>query len=495
MSKIMFRSSFWRCLLLTCSVGLAGLTPDDSASAQEAALPPDAPTADSATNSTQATAVSDPQASPPVTAPAVTPPDSAQTTYVYPVDEYASPYSGDFWERPVLTGDPGGFRGELANKGVTFDISTTQFYQGVASGGISRESNYVGRNDYYVNVDGEKAGLWRGSFLTLHGETRYGTSINPFTGAIMPVNTASLFPDPTSDVSALTAVKYTQALSENFVTFGGKINMLDELVQPYAGGRGVDAFMNTALAFPVAAVRSVPYSTLGGGFAYLQDMHPVFSMMVLDTNNTPTTSGFESFFNNGATIITKLDIPVEILGRPGHQGFWGTYSNGEYNDLSPTAYIDPNYGPVFVPAGNDVGSWSLFYSADQAFYVDPNNSKRSWGLFTNLGLSDDGPSPVRWSANVGLGGSSPLISRPLDTFGVGYAYTGYSTPVQTLAPFLLPVRNDQVVELFYNVAVTPWCRVTPNLQVLVPAREQTLPPAVQSIDTAVVLGLRAKINF
>jgi hypothetical protein len=33
------------------------------------------------------------------------------------------------------------------------------------------------------------------------------------------------------------------------------------------------------------------------------------------------------------------------------------------------------------------------------------------------------------------------------------------------------------------------------LQVVLPAREDTLPPNRQSIDTSLVLGLRAKINF
>lgn len=198
-------------------------------------------------------------------------------------------------------------------------------------------------------------------------------------------------------------------------------------------------------------------------------------MMVLDTNNTPMTSGFESFFNNGMTIVAKLDIPVTLADRPGHQGVWGTYSSGTYNNLQPTAYFDPNFGPV-VLFGSETGSWSLSYAADQALFVDPANSKRAWGLFTNLGLADDGPSPIRWSANIGVGGSSPWVTRPLDTFVIGYAYTAYSGPIQTVAPVLLPIRNDQVVELFYNYALTPWCQLTPDLQILVPARERTLPP-------------------
>ena len=406
----------------------------------------------------------------------------------------ASPFAGDIGERQFLLGSPGGPRENLLSHGVVFDISSTQYYQGVAAGGVRQEFAYGGRNDYYLNVDGQKAGLWQGLFVTFHGETRYGDTLNAATGAIMPPNAGLLFPQPNGEPTALTGVKVTQALSENFVTFAGKINTLDELKQPFASGRGVDAFMNMALAFPVICARTVPYSTLGAGFAVLHEMQPIVSVMVLDTNNTPMTSGFESFFNNGMTIVAKLDVPVTLADRPGHQGIWGTYSSGTYNDLQPTAYFDPNVGPV-VLFGEDTGSWSLSYSADQAFFVDPTNAKRSWGLFTNLGLADDGPSPIRWSANVGLGGSSPWATRPLDTFGIGYAYTAYSDPVQTVAPLLLPIRNDQVVELFYNYALTPWCHITPDLQVLVPTRERTLPPQVQPIDTALVVGVRMKVNF
>ena len=193
-------------------------------------------------------------------------------------------------------------------------------------------------------------------------------------------------------------------------------------------------------------------------------------------------------------MLSQLSIPVEWAGRPGHQGIGGSYSTGAYNNLQPTIYYDPNAGAV-VTFGQTSGSWSVCYSADQALYVDPANSTRTWGLFSNVGLADNGPSPIRWAANIGIGGSSPLMTRPLDTFGIGYSYVGYSSPVKELAPKLLPIGSDQAVELFYNFAVTPWFRVTPDLQIVMPARERTLPPGASNIDTAIVFGLRAKIDF
>lgn len=409
-------------------------------------------------------------------------------------DGYSSLFEGRLCSQPYLLGDLGGWRDQATSGGYTFSVNSTQFYQGVTSGGISHGFQYSGRNDYLLNVDGQKAGLWEGLFISLHGETRYGDSHTSQTGSLLPANVGTLFPSPKGTVTALTAVKFTQALSEQFLVFAGKINLLDELIQPYAGGRGVDAFMNTGLAFPVAAARTVPYATLGAGFAVLEGQEAILSAMVLDTHNSATTSGFENFFTNGASIIGKLNIPVTVSDLPGHQGIWGTYSSGTYSNLEPTAYFDPEAG-LMIATGRQTGSWSLFYAADQALYVDPSNPKRSFGLFTNIGIADNGPSPVRWSANVGLGGSSPISTRPLDTFGIGYSHVEYSTPVQTLAPVLLPIGNDDAVEVFYNIAVTPWFRLTPDLQILMPARDRTFPPGATAIDTAVVFGLRGKIEF
>jgi porin len=438
---------------------------------------------------------------PPAPTPAAAPAGAPAPVVTQPCDALAqapactpSPFDGDLCTRPLLLGNLCGLRDQLAAHGISFNADTYQFYQGVASGGIHDVGEYSGRNDYFINIDGEKAGLWKGFFITLHGETRYGDTVNGDTGALLPVNMPELFPKANGSETALTGVKFTQALSETFVTFAGKLNMFDEFKMPFTGAAGFDGFWNLGMAFPVELARTIPYSTLGGGAAILKDGAPIFTLMVLDTNNTPTTSGFNTFFDNGVTIFASLTLPTKFFGLPGSQGVSGTFSTGHYNDLQPTAYFDPNEGLVVTP-GFVQNSWSVFYTATQALWVDPCNPKHSYGVFTNVGTADDGPSPIRFAANVALYGSSPMTTRPLDTFGIGYTFTRYSTPVTNLAPVLLPIGNDQAVELFYNIGITPWLHVCPDLQVVIPAREDTLPPNRESIDTALVLGLRAKIDF
>jgi len=399
------------------------------------------------------------------------------------------PYDGPLLTRQNLTGDWLGSRDSLREHGVTWDIYSTNFYQGVASGGLQDNSQFAGRADYYLNIDGQKAGLWEGLFINLHGETTFGQSVNSSTGTLLPVNLSQLVPVPNQDVTALTRVKVTQALSENFIVFGGKLNLLDEFNQPFTGGaRGVNGFMNAGLLFNPVLARTVPYSTFGAGAAYLKNMQLVASVLVLDTANTPTTTGFERFFQNGVSVVGQLNMQTSFFNLPGHQGGGFSYSNGQYAALDTTAFIVLARLQQNLPAfARQSGSWSLFYAFDQALWVSSENPSRSWGAFGNLGLSDGNPNPIRWTGNIGFGGASPIASRKLDSFGMGFFYVGLSDNIKNFAPRALPLRDEHGVELFYNIGVTPWCHITPDFQVVLPGQAQA--------STVLALALRAKIDF
>jgi porin len=397
-----------------------------------------------------------------------------------------STFGGTLCERTKLTGDCFCLRPALASHGITLDVSNTQFYQGLTCGGLEQSFSYGGRNDYSLNMDGEKLGLWKGSFVTLHGETRYGESVNFLTGALMPANIMLMVPQPDGAVSALSGVKFTQFLSENSLVFAGKINTFDDFRQPLTSAGTLNGFQNTALMFNPVYARTIPYSTFGAGFAQLHHHEPVLSAAVFDTNNTPTVSGFDTFFDNGATIFLQANLPTNFFCLPGHQGVSGTYSSGIYTILSRSAYFDPFEGFDIAPTPK-TGSWCLTYNFDQALYVSPDDPRRKWGLFGNLGIADDNPSPIRWFASAGISGASPIIGRNADSFGIGYFYLGVSNRLKDLAPVILPLKDEHGMEAYYNAAITPWCQVTPNLQVISPYRDVA--------DTSLLFGLRAKIEF
>ncbi len=189
--------------------------------------------------------------------------------------ETSLPFGGPFFERNKLTGDWNVRRNLLWEGGVTLDVSTTQYFQGVASGGLEQAFPYGGRDDYLLSLDGERFGLWKGLFVYLKGESRYGESANFLTGALSPVNELLLVPAEKGYVPALTGVKFVQFLSENIEIFAGKINLLFDVRQPLTGATVLDGFLNTSLIFNTILARTLPYSSFGAGFVYLLDKNPI----------------------------------------------------------------------------------------------------------------------------------------------------------------------------------------------------------------------------
>jgi len=396
----------------------------------------------------------------------------------------APDFSGCCWCRPKLTGDWGGCRTDLACNGITFDADETLFFAGVANGGLNQQFRFAGHGDYVLNVDGGKAWGCEGLFVKLRAEHRYGQTVDGDAGVFLPPTLAADLPLPNSDKVCLTDVLFTQALSEQFAVFAGKLDTLDADANAYASGRGKTQFSNIGFVVDPAMLRIVPYSTLGAGFIVLQDLHPLFSFMVMNAQNTIDTSGFEDLFGEGAVLAGELRLPTKFADLPGHQTFGGCWSSRNFVSLGQ----DPRIILPDVPIARQSGSWALYWNFDQALIVDACNPQRHWGVFGRASVADDQANPLESFLSFGIGGSAPWGSRPADTFGVGWYKANTSDKI---GPFLSqafgPIGDGQAVEIFYNYEVSPWCHVTPDLQVLIPARE--------NVDTSLFLGVRMKIDF
>jgi porin len=219
------------------------------------------------------------------------------------------PFGGPWGTRPKLTGDWFGVRDHLCDNGITVDASATTYSQGTARGGLVETFRFGGRGDYLVNVDGEKAGLWSGFAVNVHAETVYGDSVNSRTGALVPVNIGRSLPFVEGQRTALTNVKFSQALSDNLLAYAGKINTVDNPQQPFMRYRGLDAgFMNGAFVFNPVLGRTIPYSTFGGGAAVLANGYPVLTLTVYGTHDASHTSVFDHLFENGALVYPTASV-------------------------------------------------------------------------------------------------------------------------------------------------------------------------------------------
>src|SRR5215218_6389878 len=62
-------------------------------------------------------------------------------------------YAGDVWSRRYLTGDWGGWRTTLAERGVTLNVDMVQAYRGIVDGGRDENDAYGGSADYELHVE------------------------------------------------------------------------------------------------------------------------------------------------------------------------------------------------------------------------------------------------------------------------------------------------------------------------------------------------------
>ena len=402
-----------------------------------------------------------------------------------------NPYEGDLLTRHYLSGDWNGRRSQLAASGVTMDIFATQFYQGVTSGGLSREFEYGGKLDLLPNFDGQKLGLWQGLSANAHVETRFGTTTNAIAGTLLPSNAAMAFPfDPDTTGVWLTALKFNQALSEHFVLFAGKLNGLDGYALKYSPGvatnlPGLGGFQSTGLVFNPIAARGVPYSAAGAGAAVIFGEGSTFGVSVMDPAER-SDRGLDNLFNGGATIASDLVLRAKPMDLPLILDLGGVYTTANYTSLDRSVYVNlPTITPGNLPVETD--SWALYASASQALWQSATDPNATWGLFGGVGISDGNPNPIRYYASGGLGGRRMSSARPLDSYGIGYYYLGLSDQLKDLTKNVRPLRDEYGAEVFYNIAVTPSCRLTPNFQV---AR-----PAVVGVDMPILAGMRLQVIF
>lgn len=401
------------------------------------------------------------------------------------------PYSGGFFSRSTLTGDWGGARNDLAEKGVTFDANLTQIEQGVVSGGKSGSWEYGGRGNLTGHLDTQKLGLWPGGFLTVELEGNWSDSVNGKTGALLPVNTNQLLPLPSGDNVALPNLSFAQFLSHYVGVTAGKLDTMSADANEFAHGKGDTQFLN--LAFNINAVSlAVPYSTLGTGVIVLPTKDPhqaIATFLVLSATGKPTTTGFDDL--NGAIFAGEGRVRTDFFGLTGHQLVGALYSNKHYTST------DQRLGFVLEnrALAKRAGTWAMYYNFDQFLYETDKGAGKGVGLFGRFGVSEGDPIPAEYLFSFGVGGKGLIPSRDFDRFGIGYYYTSIDNPTFQ-RPFVTRsfLRDEWGFEAFYNVALTRWLLLTPDVQVIGPAQKRQINNG-KGVGMATVLGVRWQLIF
>lgn len=388
---------------------------------------------------------------------------------------------GSWWEWPTMTGDWGGARSALAEKGITLDIDYNQVFQGNARGGLDTNDGLraSGTNDIELRLDFGKMGLWQGGSLLFHAESVWGGGVDRKVGALLPTNLNAALPgsaEPGFGLDEggrflLSEVIFQQVLFEGkLILLGGKL----------WGARAFDAnmfandeesqFMNAGLRNNMLIPPFLPYTNWGAGAIFNPTDWLSILTAVADTQGRAKTTGFETTFHGdtNTTVIHEWSFKVKPFGLDGHQRVGFATSCMDFPKLAPSGS-----GTVRMSDSNCM----VYYNFDQYLYQEAGDPTQGIGMFGRFGWARQDVNAASHFYSIGLSGKGVIPNRDRDTMGLGYYFMDLSNDLP--APF----QNEQAIECYYNIEITPWLHISPDFQIVID-------PGGANGRDALVYGLR-----
>ena len=194
-------------------------------------------------------------------------------------------------------------------------------------------------------------------------------------------------------------------------------------------------------------------------------------------------------FSSGVIIGSEISVKTNFFDLPGDHHVGAMWKHVELTDLRfneppPGVYPEPTV-PGFATLSD---SYTIYYGFDQYVVQFSDDPQRGFGFFGRASISDGNPTPVRHFLSAGLGGYSPIRQSSGDTFGVGWYYVGASSEFGPLPRAVFGPRNGTGVEAYYNIQVTPWLNVSPDVQYI-------MPEATAIANDAFVFGVRVNATL
>jgi porin len=341
-----------------------------------------------------------------------------------------------------LTGEWGGARSALAERGVTLDaIYATDVFTAHGATAV------LGHVDVALTLDSHKLGLWDGGTLYVLGQNSHGSGINAHVGSAQVVS--NLETEPYTQLTEL-FIEQT-AFDERLRIRIGKQDANRDFGTPRFGGN----FLNNHFGmFPNAALPSYPTTGLGAIVAVQPVAWLVGKLAIYEASPEVGGLGLSTAFRAGAGYTAAAGAAASHhVGSGGRDG--GTTSVGVWRQADEVAEVG-----VAEPRKFDSNA-GVFVQHDERIYLHPEDAGDPRGLTVIVRFS--WARPDRNALGRYAGGSAAwhgLGARTNDTVGIG---AGYDTIAAPLGKPLHP-GDERFVEAFYKLRLTTFVSLQPDVQ-------------------------------
>lgn len=411
------------------------------------------------------------------------------------------------WEQDTLTGDWGGARTALKDKGIDVQLTYINEVLDVMRGGLNRRASYEGRLDLTVETDLGKLMGWDGFMTHVTVYNIHGSANNA------AANVGSLA-DPSNIDAYRTTRLFTAWLqygdpaynkdkpsqSDRFSFRVGQLAADDEfLTSPTAGGliNGTFGWATIMSANILSGGPAYPLATPGARIQVrpVDDVAiraAVFSGDPMGSGNCDNpqvcnNNGLAFSFTGGALAMMEAELGVNQAKAA--KGLPGVYKIGVW-------YATADYADVRFPIMHN-GNYGVYGIADQTIW---QGGDTSLSLFTRAGVVPTDRNTVSFYVDGGIGLKGLLPRRTDDTLTFGVAYQKISPDaIAADRDAGLPViRNKELVfEVSYAAQIAPWWVVQPDFQYIVHPGGNVGDPSNPGtrVRDAAVIGVRSVLKF
>ena len=388
------------------------------------------------------------------------------------------------WQRETLTNNWFGLGRRLEQNGISVGLGLTEVYQAnLRDGTESDVARQSGSYDLELRLDLE-------TLAGLRGATVYALAEGSWSGGAGLESAAvdSLF-GVNDDFGGERSIDVTELwfeqhwMNDRLRLRMGKLDLSGGFecrgcpasfdANQYANDETAQ-FLNGALVnnptipFPDNGLGMMLYfSPLPGWYA---------SAGAADAKGDARTTGFDTAFDGDHDYFYICETGIVPLIRTDKGPMPGSYRIGVWHDRQPKSEWN---------GGSDDSDTGFYASFDQLVYRENTEDKQGLGLFGRLGWGDDDIQANSFDSFIsgGMQYTGLLPEREEDKLGIGFAYGNTNDKGAFSANY------ENVVEAYYNAELTPWLRVTPDVQWV------SNPGGADAGGDALICGLRAQVTF
>ena len=427
------------------------------------------------------------------------------------------------WEREKLSGDWGGVRSSLKDRGIEVGLNYTGETLNILRGGLRRGTVYEGRLDGTIDTDLEKLMGWTG------GKTHV-RAFQIHKGRYNAADNVGSLADP-SNIDAMPATRlftawFQQEFGKTMSIRVGQLAADDEfLVSTTAGGLingtfGWATMMAANLpsggpAYPLATPGARLQLNLSDSFSILAAVFggdPAGRHCDKPDSNPQICNKYGTTFSLNGGAFWIAEAQYQVSQNKDATGLAAAYKVGAWHHTG-NKFADQHFGIdatgaivtlALMPDSplNHRGNWGVYGVIDQMLWRD---KERSISAFVRGGFSPSDRNLVSRYIDGGIGFKGLFPGRADDTLTLAVAHSKISKDAVVLDRDTLrlngppyPIRNGETVfELSYIAQLAPWWTLQPGIQYIVRPGGNVPDPSEPSraVGNAFLIGARSTVSF